>query len=212
MNRRLPATLLALVLLPALVRAVELEDLRPGLVAVHSAGKVQVAQLEPAAALTLKADEAVHPRLAPTGSSEWTGYVNLLRGGTYRFEAALRGKVRVQIDGKDVLGARVRRGGCQGRRRGQARRGDQAHPHKLHAAGGGGPAGAALERPGVPHGADPLFRLLPRPGQGALLPWLDRMRSRKGGSWSRSVPAPAVTGRTTRMRPARACTSARAPS
>jgi mono/diheme cytochrome c family protein/cytochrome c553 len=88
---------------------VDVEDLRPRLIATHrDAAKptpVEVVQLEPGIALACKAGESVHPRLAPEGSNRWEGYLNVVRAGTYRFSAVLRGKVRLTIAGKEVLDA-----------------------------------------------------------------------------------------------------------
>src|SRR2546423_9062791 len=68
---------------------VKREHLRPGVVATYRGGgnnPVELAQLEPALALTLKAGESPHPRLAADGGSiHYSGYLNILRGGSYPF-------------------------------------------------------------------------------------------------------------------------------
>jgi mono/diheme cytochrome c family protein len=90
---------------------VDVEDLRPGLVANHRAGDpaIEIVRLEPAVALNCKAGEAVHPRLAADGgSSAWTGYINILRAGNYRFSASLRGKLEVSVAGKAVFNAEAK--------------------------------------------------------------------------------------------------------
>ncbi len=65
---------------------VELDDLRPGLVATYRDGAkppVEIVRLEPTVALTWKTGETAHPRLAAgAGGVEWTGYLNVLRAGT----------------------------------------------------------------------------------------------------------------------------------
>ena len=85
----------------------EAEDLRRGLVTVFqddAQPPVQVVSLEPTIALALKAGESAHPSLqADGGKVVWTGYLNVLRGGNYRFQANLRGTFRLTLDGKEVL-------------------------------------------------------------------------------------------------------------
>jgi mono/diheme cytochrome c family protein len=85
----------------------KVEDLRRGLVASYrDAAKTEVQRLEPTIALALKAGEAPHPQL--DGKSEkvtWRGYLNVVRGGTYRFRARVRGELRVTIDVKEALRA-----------------------------------------------------------------------------------------------------------
>jgi cbb3-type cytochrome oxidase cytochrome c subunit len=90
--------------------AVDVENLRPGLVATFRdtarPAPVEVVRLEPTVALALKAGEAPHPRLAADGgTARWEGYLNVLRPGPYRFSARLRGKLRVTVGGKEVLAA-----------------------------------------------------------------------------------------------------------
>jgi mono/diheme cytochrome c family protein len=86
--------------------AVDEEAIRPMLAATHAdSANAQVSRLEPVIALALKAGEAAHPRLKPDGTVRWHGYVNILRGGEYRFSAMLRGRVRLDIAGKEVFAA-----------------------------------------------------------------------------------------------------------
>lgn len=87
---------------------VDVEDLRPGLVATFKdAAKpapVEIVQLEPTIDLSWKSDEAAHPRLAANGGAvRWDGFLNVLRPGTYRFRVFLRGKFRLTVAGKEVL-------------------------------------------------------------------------------------------------------------
>jgi mono/diheme cytochrome c family protein len=111
----LPRTLalLLLVLLPGTTHGiqnrVDVEDLRPGLVATYTdSTSSRVTQLDPIPALALKQDEAPHPRLrADGGKAEWQGYINILRAGEYRFGATLRGGVRLRIGDRLVLDAKA---------------------------------------------------------------------------------------------------------
>jgi mono/diheme cytochrome c family protein len=88
---------------------VDVEELRPGLVARYADGaQTVVTQLDPIPALSLKENEAPHPRMrADGGETGWQGYINLLRAGDYRFGATLRGTVRVLIGGKVVFAAKA---------------------------------------------------------------------------------------------------------
>jgi cytochrome c2 len=98
------AVLLALVVPAA---AVDIDDLKPGLVAVYrdsAKNPVEIVRLEPAIGLNWKTAESPHPRLAADGGSvAWQGYLNILRAGKYSFAANLRGQVQVTIAGKEVL-------------------------------------------------------------------------------------------------------------
>lgn len=92
--------------------AVEPAELKPGLVATYQepAGSRKeepprsVVRLESTVAVLLDRGETVHPRLEALGSARWLGYVNVVRGGNYRFSATIRhGTVVVQVEGKEVL-------------------------------------------------------------------------------------------------------------
>jgi mono/diheme cytochrome c family protein len=89
---------------------VDSENLRPGLVAIYrDTAAIEIGRLEPTIALALKANEAPHPRLAATGGTiSYSGYLNVLRAGNYRFSATLRGRFRLQVAGKEVLAAEVK--------------------------------------------------------------------------------------------------------
>jgi mono/diheme cytochrome c family protein len=88
---------------------VDPEDLRPGLVAAHSDGKVKISRLEPTVALSLGAEDTAHPRLAAgADSAAWQGYLNVLRPGTFRFSTLLRGKLRLVVADKVVLETEVK--------------------------------------------------------------------------------------------------------
>jgi mono/diheme cytochrome c family protein len=87
---------------------VQAEDLRRGLVTTYRDGArphpAEVVQLEPTVALALKAGEAPDPRLrADDGTVVWKGYLNVLRGGAYRFHVRLRGRLLLTVGGKEVL-------------------------------------------------------------------------------------------------------------
>ncbi len=92
--------------------APEPEDLHRGLVTVFQdqakPTPAEVVRLEPTVALALGAGEAAHPSLqADGGTVVWKGYLNVLRGGNYQFQAKLRGKFRLTVGGKEVLAGDV---------------------------------------------------------------------------------------------------------
>lgn len=89
------------------------EDLRPGLVTTYRDDArphpTEIVRLEPTIALALGPGEAAHPRLtAEGGTVEWKGYLNVLRGGAYRFRVRLRGEFRLKLGGKEALAGAVR--------------------------------------------------------------------------------------------------------
>lgn len=103
------AALVLWLCLAATSRAVEPEDLRRGLIATHGDGTRQAARLESTIALSFQAGEAAHPHLAADGGATiWQGYVNIVRGGPYRFRARLRGEFTLKIGGKQALAATVK--------------------------------------------------------------------------------------------------------
>src|SRR5205085_9624840 len=86
--------------------AIQAENLKPGLVAIYRDGAKpdpgQYTRLEPTIALVLKADEAPHPRLAANGgSARWQGFINITRGGRYRFRALVNGNFHLWISNKE---------------------------------------------------------------------------------------------------------------
>jgi mono/diheme cytochrome c family protein len=88
-------------------------DLKRGLVTTYrDAAKptpAEAVRLEPTVALALKAGEAPDWRLqGDGGTAVWQGYLNVLRGGKYRFQVRLRGRFRLQIAGQEVLAAEVK--------------------------------------------------------------------------------------------------------
>lgn len=93
-------------------RAVDPADLKPGLIAVWTGPLPPepkpgtITRLEPTVALSLGRDEAPHPRLAGLHTATWSGYVNLVRPGTYTFSANLaHGRLTVVVGGQTVLEA-----------------------------------------------------------------------------------------------------------
>lgn len=106
--RLVPVFLLLAVLIPRLEReavyAQDPEDLLPGLVATYRSGEQVVGRLEPRPAFYLKEGQCPHPELVPNGwSAHWVGYLRVLRPGSYRFGARVRGTVRVTLQGREVL-------------------------------------------------------------------------------------------------------------
>jgi mono/diheme cytochrome c family protein len=92
---------------------IDADNLRPGLVTTYrdaaTPTPVEIVQLEPTIALALKADEAPHPRLAAGGGTvRWQGYLQVPRPGAYRFDARLRGRLRLTVAGKAVLEGEVK--------------------------------------------------------------------------------------------------------
>jgi len=88
----------------AMAAEVKRSDLKSGLVfeSTDESG-FRVSRLEPSVGLTLNSGEAAHPHSDGGQSFSWKGHIQIVSGGTYKFEATLRGKVRVEIDGKAVL-------------------------------------------------------------------------------------------------------------
>jgi cytochrome c2/cytochrome c553 len=87
--------------------AVEPGDLKPGLIASYvdfRDSSIHATRLEPTVAIALAKGETPHPRLESGGFITWEGYINIVRPGTYRFEATvLAGQVQVKINRKAVL-------------------------------------------------------------------------------------------------------------
>ena len=103
---RIVAACLLLAGSAVVVRAqVDIDDLKPGLVATYTDGaKTEVVRTDPMIGINWKAGETVHPRLAPDGNTVvWDGYLNVLRAGNYKFSARVRGELTVTIAGKNVL-------------------------------------------------------------------------------------------------------------
>lgn len=60
----------------------------PGLVAEYRDGERQVTVVVPTPSFTLRAEESVHPDVRPAFSARYTGALNVVVPGKYRFEAA----------------------------------------------------------------------------------------------------------------------------
>lgn len=111
-NRYLLTAFAVLLLVPA-ARAVDPAELKPGLIATYHQPDLapiprEVVRIEPMVALTLKAGESLHPRLAGVSHAHWSGYVNIVRPGKYTFSGTLTdGILKVTVNGKDVLNSRV---------------------------------------------------------------------------------------------------------
>jgi mono/diheme cytochrome c family protein len=127
----------ALLGLPPLARAAGDDDAAdegrpPGLVATYrDAGKppAEVTRLEPTLALALGSGEAPHPRLAAEGGTvHWEGTLNVLRAGSYRFQAVVRGRFRLALDGKEVLSIEGREAPPVTQESGEVRLEGGAHP------------------------------------------------------------------------------------
>ncbi len=97
---------------PVFAQTVKRADLKPGLVfaardAAH-VDSVRTTRLEPLVGLTLNAGESVHPQsTGGDGSFTWTGYIQIITAGKYKFDTALLGKLNVRIDGVEVLAGEV---------------------------------------------------------------------------------------------------------
>ena len=114
MNRLVMGVLGGLVLAAVPCRAddIEPDSLRRGLVATYRDNAkpqpAEVSQIDATIALALQPTEAAHPRLgAGGGTVVWRGYLNVLRGGAYRFTVRLRGDFKLKIGGKEVFAASV---------------------------------------------------------------------------------------------------------
>src|SRR6516225_9779951 len=90
---------------------VEPEQLRRGLIVTYRDNAkptpAEVIQLDATIALALKVSEAAHPRLSADGGTVvWQGYINIVRGGTYRFTTKnLHGEFKLKIGDKLVFAA-----------------------------------------------------------------------------------------------------------
>ncbi len=86
--------------------------LQPGLITTYrdtaTPNPNQFTTVEPTIALSLKAEEAPHPRLrADSFTARWEGQLKVLRKGKYRFAAHLRGKFKLVVNGQEALAAEV---------------------------------------------------------------------------------------------------------
>ncbi|HEV3444533.1 MAG TPA: c-type cytochrome, partial [Gemmataceae bacterium] len=85
------------------------QNLRAGLVATYHDKTTEISRQEHTLALSLGSTEAPDPRLQSDGGTiQWQGYVNILRPGTYRFSAMLRGNFRLQVGDKIAFTGEVK--------------------------------------------------------------------------------------------------------
>ncbi len=77
---------------------------RPGLIATISDAKHSVQTVVPTPNFTLSAQQSLHPQIDHNFKAEWTGRLNLLRGGTYTLNAP----AKIEVDGKEVQGQAVK--------------------------------------------------------------------------------------------------------
>lgn len=84
----------------------EFEVPPPGLIATYTragSSEPRVTRMEPMAAVLLAADESPDPRLAPRNwTAHWSGQLQILQPGKYRFSAILAGSVKLQV-GEQVV-------------------------------------------------------------------------------------------------------------
>jgi cytochrome c2 len=111
MSHRYFLPTLVLLSLAPFARAVDPSELKPGLVAYFVAGQartdIPVTRLDPVPALGLKPGETPHPRMSGLEFGSWSGYLNVVRPGKYRFFANARGldDFVVNVGDKVVLSA-----------------------------------------------------------------------------------------------------------
>ena len=112
MSRPLTAAALALLAASPLfaqaqAQGVKRADLKPGLVFTVAddgvKGKLALTRLEPRVGLTLAPGEAAHPHSAGGDVFTWSGYIQIVTAGKYKFDAPLVGDLAVTIDGQKVL-------------------------------------------------------------------------------------------------------------
>ncbi len=93
---------------PLLAQPVKRADLKPGLVFAAQAETTRSTRLEPLVGLTLNPGESVHPQVSGGAATfTWTGYIQIITAGKYKFDTALLGKLNVRIDGVEVLAGEV---------------------------------------------------------------------------------------------------------
>lgn len=79
------------------------DQARPGLVAEYRDGRRHVVTIVPTPNFTLAEDQSIHPQVLPPFGAVWTGFLKILRAGTY----TLSGQARIFIDGNEVQGKPV---------------------------------------------------------------------------------------------------------
>ena len=93
-----------------MAQAVKRSDLKPSLLLsvtdVEPNGG-RLTRLEPTVGLTLASGEAPHPQSTGGQTFRWTGYINILLPGTYRFDAVVLGDLKVKVGDREVYAARA---------------------------------------------------------------------------------------------------------
>lgn len=99
MSRSILALALGLAALSTVAaQEVRRADLKPGLLFTSTdAGGFSVTRLEPSVGITLNPGEAAHPRSDGGQTFRWTGYIQVVSAGTYRFDATLLGKLTIKV-------------------------------------------------------------------------------------------------------------------
>ena len=109
MSRLLLSLVAAAFAIPAVAQEVRRADLKPGLLFTSTdKSGFSVTRLESNPAITLNPGEAAHPRSDGGQSFTWTGYIQIVAAGKYKFDATLLGKLGVSIDGQPVLGGETK--------------------------------------------------------------------------------------------------------
>ena len=84
------------------------DSLPAGVVAHYRSGELQHVRIEPRPAFYLEAGQVPAPDFSPgKWSAHWVGVIDILRPGRYRFEAVVRGTVRLRIGDREVLAGRA---------------------------------------------------------------------------------------------------------
>ena len=112
MSRPLIAAAALLAASPLLAQEVKRADLKPGLVFTAAdaapANPFRTTRLEALVGLTLAPEESTHPQATGGDAAyTWTGYIQIVTAGKYKFDTALLGKLNVRIGGVEVLGGDV---------------------------------------------------------------------------------------------------------
>ncbi len=92
----------------AFAQDIEPEAVQPGILATYSDSQTKLSRLESAIAINVPGKESPHPAIASSGYRiQWVGTINVLRNGSYRFEANLIGKFSLSIGDKNIFEAIV---------------------------------------------------------------------------------------------------------
>jgi cbb3-type cytochrome oxidase cytochrome c subunit len=109
MSRLLPALVLLTFAVPTPAQEVRRADLKPGLLFTSiDKGGFAVTRLESGPAITLNPGDAAHPRSDGGQTFTWTGYIQIVAAGKYKFDATLHGKLGVSIGDQVVLSGEMK--------------------------------------------------------------------------------------------------------